>query len=133
MVSSHIVDYLDNQRYNPGLLENNHLLLTLSGRQGDNCQPFVDALGDYMYKIELTRSARKAYIKLPTKLRLSIYEKLQRLAMSPFDSTQDIKKLQGVEECYRLRHGDYRILYRIDNQVLVIEVIKIAHRKEVYQ
>ena len=86
-----------------------------------------------MYTIELTRSARKAYVKLPSKLRASIQEKLQKLAISPLNSTQDIKKLQGVDECYRLRVGDYRVLYRLDNQVLIIEVIKITHRKEVYQ
>ena len=86
-----------------------------------------------MYKIELTRTARKEYLKLPSKIRLSIHEKLQELAKSPFDSHQNIKALQGIQGCYRLRVGDYRVIYRLHNKILLIEIIKIGHRKEVYQ
>ena len=43
------------------------------------------------------------------------------------------KKLSGYEDIYRIRVGIYRIVYRIEDDVLYIEVIKIAHRKDVYQ
>lgn len=86
-----------------------------------------------MYKIELTRVARKAYLKLPDHIRKSIYEKLLKLAQSPFASHNDIKQLQGVKHCYRLRVGDWRVIYRLDNSALIIEVIKIAHRREAYR
>lgn len=85
-----------------------------------------------MYRIELSRVARKVYLKLPNQIRNSIHQKLQKLANDPFASGQDIKKLQGMESCYRLRVNDYRVLYQLNNHVLIIEVIKIAHRKEVY-
>jgi mRNA interferase RelE/StbE len=86
-----------------------------------------------MYKIELTRSARKAYLKLPSKIRLSINQKLNNLAESPYAKHNDVKHLSGTKDCYRLRAGDWRVIYRLHNNALIIEVIKIAHRKEVYQ
>ena len=58
---------------------------------------------------------------------------MTELSESPFEGKHDVKKLQGVHGGYRLRCGDYRIVYAIDGKVLVITVIKIAHRKEVYR
>ena len=52
---------------------------------------------------------------------------------NPYTSRNDVKKLQGMEDCYRLRVGDYRVLYRILKTKIVIEIINIAHRKEVYR
>ncbi len=86
-----------------------------------------------MYKIELTKTARKAYLKLPEKIRKSIYEKLLHLAASPFALNNNIKQLRGTASCYRLRVGDLRVVYQINKNIFLIEVIKIAHRKEVYK
>lgn len=69
-----------------------------------------------MYEIELSKQARKTYLKLPETMRTMIY-----------------KKLHGIPHCYRLRVKDWRVLYRIYNATFLIEVIKIGHRKEVYQ
>jgi len=44
-----------------------------------------------------------------------------------------VKKLQGVENTYRLRVGNYRIIYRVLNEKVIIEVINIGHRQEVYK
>lgn len=86
-----------------------------------------------MYRIELSRPARKVYLKLPETVRKDIHEKLIRLAESPYDYHHDVKKLKGLSHCYRLRVGDWRILYHIHNEALIIEVITIGHRKEVYR
>ncbi|HAN17181.1 MAG TPA: type II toxin-antitoxin system RelE/ParE family toxin [Bacteroidales bacterium] len=43
------------------------------------------------------------------------------------------KKLKGSDKDYRVRIGDYRILYSVYDNVLIVEVIKIAHRKDVYK
>lgn len=93
----------------------------------------IVVLENGVYTIELSRNARKAYLKLPNSTRTAIHQKLQKLAEDPYQLGQDIKKLQGIESCYRLRVNDYRVLYQLNNHVLIIEVIKIAHRKEVYQ
>ena len=86
-----------------------------------------------MYKIELTKLARKAYLKLPERVRKAIHEKLNALAEAPFAPHHDVKFLQGTKDCYRLRVSDWRVVYRLHNHIMVIEVIKIAHRKEVYR
>jgi mRNA interferase RelE/StbE len=43
------------------------------------------------------------------------------------------KKLKGVDSVYRIRINDYRVVYSIIDQCLIIQVIKIGHRKEIYQ
>jgi mRNA interferase RelE/StbE len=86
-----------------------------------------------MYKIELSKQARKSYLKLPETVRLDIHEKLKKLSESPYSHYFDVKKLHGIPNNYRLRVGDWRILYRIYNHALIIEVIKIGLRKEVYR
>lgn len=85
------------------------------------------------YEIELTKSARKEYLKLPKDIRTRIFDKLQELAYNPSDSHLDIKPIKGSHGYYRLRVGNYRIVYFLINSILVIEVIKIGHRKEVYK
>ncbi len=86
-----------------------------------------------MYEIELSKQARKTYLKLPETIRALIYKKIKELAESPYVNHCDVKKLHGITDCYRLIVRDWRVLYRIYNDTLLIEVIKIGHRKEVYQ
>jgi mRNA interferase RelE/StbE len=86
-----------------------------------------------MYKIEFQKSAYRAYIKLPSQVRNKLYNKLLTLAKNPFNNNLDIKKLVGIENCYRIRVGDYRAVYKLHNDILIIEIIKVAHRREVYQ
>ena len=45
----------------------------------------------------------------------------------------DTKKLSGAEELYRIRVGDYRVLYAIQDKVLLVLVVKVGHRREVYR
>lgn len=86
-----------------------------------------------MYKLELTKPARKAYLKLSDEIRKSIHEKLLKLAENPYAPNHDIKQMQGIQGYYRLRIGDWRVIYKLETAVLIIEVIKIGHRKEVYR
>lgn len=86
-----------------------------------------------MYQVELTKTARKAYLKLADPIRKAVYAKLMQLANNPFAPNHNVKPLVGMKDCYRLRIGDWRVVYRLDNDALVITVIKIAHRKEVYR
>ena len=81
------------------------------------------------YKIELKRSAEKELKALPKKELLRVVEAIKSLGEEP--RPNGCKKLSG-EEKYRRRVGNYRILYKIDDGVLVIYVVKVGHRKDVY-
>ena len=82
------------------------------------------------YKVELKRSAEKELRALPNKELLRIVEAIKSLADEP--RPNGCKKLSG-EEKYRLRVGNYRILYQIEDDVLVVYVVKVGHRRDVYE
>ena len=84
-----------------------------------------------MYNILYKKSVEKDLRKLPKSIIVAIVKKIQLLAKNP--QPNNSVKLQGSNNLYRIRHTDYRIIYSINNDKLVILVIKIAHRKEVYR
>ena len=84
-----------------------------------------------MYRVILEKSAKKALGKIPKPYRVQIVQKLEILAKQP--RRGDIKSLQGKLAGYhRLRVGNFRVIYVIHNQELVVVVVKIADRKEIY-
>ena len=83
------------------------------------------------YSIRIKKSACKELEAVATKAdRRRITERIQALADNPRPAGS--QKLSGRER-YRLRQGHYRILYTIESSVLIIHVIKIGHRKDVYR
>lgn len=82
------------------------------------------------YKILWKHSATKELKRLPKKYIIKILEIIKKLEKSPYP--ENIKKLQGSESTYRIRAGDYRIIYSIFKSELIIEIIRIRHRKRVY-
>ena len=82
------------------------------------------------YSIEIKKSAAKEIGKLPKRVLKRIIEKIESLAWEPRPS--GCKKLSG-EEKYRIRVGRYRILYSIEEEILVVYVVKVGHRREVYE
>lgn len=82
------------------------------------------------YKIEIKKSAVKEIESLPRKDIRVVLSKIQALGDDPHP--HDCKKLSSQEK-YRVRCGDYRILYSIEDKVLVVYVVKVAHRKDVYR
>ncbi|MBD5778232.1 type II toxin-antitoxin system RelE/ParE family toxin [Pelagicoccus sp. NFK12] len=82
------------------------------------------------YKIEIKRSAAEELEKIQKKDRDRIIEKIQALSEDP--RPPQSKKLSG-EEKYRIRHGDYRVLYQIYDEVITVVVVRVAHRKEAYK
>lgn len=84
-----------------------------------------------MYTIEFTRRAKKEFAKIPSQFQKQIRNKLDAMANNP-RAAQQVKALKGEEGAYRLRVGDYRIVYYMENDRLVIVVVTVAHRKEVY-
>jgi mRNA interferase RelE/StbE len=82
------------------------------------------------YKLLIKPSAAKELETLPAKPRRMIARKIQSLAENP--RPRGSEKLSG-EDLYRIRQGDYRVLYDIQDKAGVIVVIKIGHRREVYR
>jgi mRNA interferase RelE/StbE len=80
------------------------------------------------YQIEIKPSASKELEKLPRQIIPGIVAAIQELAKHPYP--QGVKKLTGFEHAYRIRVGDYRILYNIHENRLVIEIIRVRHRKD---
>lgn len=85
------------------------------------------------YTVEFVRSAEKEFLRLPKKIRLRIEEALKLLAISPFSELLKIKKLKGTEDAFRIRIGEYRMIYQIKQETLIVLVIKVGHRREIYR
>ena len=83
------------------------------------------------YKIELKRSAAKEIEKISNqKDRQRIVSRIARLATEPRPA--GCEKLTGRDN-YRIRQGDYRIIYSIEDEVLVVTIVKIGHRRDAYR
>jgi mRNA interferase RelE/StbE len=82
------------------------------------------------YSLLIKPSAARELKELPAKDRHRIIARIQGLAGQP--RPPNCEKLTG-EEKYRLRQGDYRILYSVDDAAKDVTVVKIGHRREVYQ
>ena len=82
------------------------------------------------YRVLITKSASKELEAVPQKDRQRIVTRILGLAENP--RAPGCERLSG-EDKYRLRHGNYRILYEIVDDTLVVPVIRIGNRKDVYR
>lgn len=82
------------------------------------------------YRLLIKPSAAKELEDLPVKDRKRVAVKIQRLGSNP--RPDGVEKLSGQEK-YRLRQGDYRVLYSIDDTQLTVVIVRIGHRREVYR
>ena len=86
-----------------------------------------------MYKIEFLEEAYKEFKKLDRPVQEIIKNKLDKLAQNPETLKNNIKQLKGkYSGLFRLRVGNYRIIYKMDNKKLLIVIVRIGHRKEIY-
>ena len=85
-----------------------------------------------MYQILFTREAQKALTRLPRDTATLLRQKFEQMALDPYAPMPNAKRLQN-RSGYSLRIGDWRVLYEIQNDQLVILVLKIAQRGEVYR
>jgi mRNA interferase RelE/StbE len=83
------------------------------------------------YQIEIKKVAVKFLKQIPEKISNKILIEIDALAENPYPP--GYKKLKDTDNEYRIRIGDYRVIYSIYNEKLIIEIIKIAHRKDVYK
>jgi len=82
------------------------------------------------YKMQIKKSAAKEIEALPHEAVSKIVAKIGLLAQNPRPA--GCKKLSGSEK-YRIRVGDYRVLYEIEDEIVTVFVVKVRHRKEVYE
>lgn len=80
-----------------------------------------------MYRIIIKKKAKKFIDKLPKNERIRVVKAIEQLP-----NGEDIKKLKGHSDLFRLRIGDYRIIYAVDNGELVVYVIDVGNRGEIY-
>ena len=83
------------------------------------------------FSIEWKKSTRKDLRKLPASVVDRIVEAVEGLAENPFP--HGVEKLAGSEHAYRIRLGDYRIVYEVVAELKLIEVQRVRHRKDVYR
>jgi len=84
------------------------------------------------YSIRISPAAERDIRKLDRPIQRRILRKLDGLGREP--RPNGVEKLSGGDEVrYRVRVGDYRIVYRIDDDVLTVLVLKVGNRKEIYR
>ena len=83
------------------------------------------------YAIVFARSARKELQALDHAIATRIIKRIEALAMEPRPS--GVKKLEGAPVLWRIRVGDWRVVYRISDRERLIDIIAVRHRREAYR
>ena len=83
------------------------------------------------YRVEFTSAARRQFKRLSPEVRKRLAPVIDHLADKP--RAPGVAKMSGTEYCYRLRVGDYRIVYEVYDDRLLVLVIRVGHRREVYR
>ena len=83
------------------------------------------------YRIEVTKSAERDLRDLPTDVAKRVVARIASLAENPCPN--GVKKLAGMDDLYRIRVGDYRIIYEIRDAAILITVVRVRHRGTAYR
>ena len=83
------------------------------------------------YTIQVKPAFEKDFDALPKDVQRRVTAKIDTLASNPRPS--GVEKLAGAEALYRVRIGDYRIVYEIKDAVLIVLLVRVRHRREVYR
>jgi mRNA interferase RelE/StbE len=81
--------------------------------------------------VEIKRSALRELAALPLASRRRVDAAIRLLAENP--RPPGARKLAGTPNLFRARTGDYRIVYRVDDDVLLVLIVRVAHRREAYR
>lgn len=84
------------------------------------------------YKLVFTKQAVKILQRMPANIAKAIYLKMEKISQNPYETHLNVTKLQN-REGYRLRVGDWRIIYEVQQEKVIVLVLKIGLRKEVYR
>ena len=83
------------------------------------------------YRVEIKKSAKKEIAGLPRREQRRVMSAIEALADVP--RPRGVRKLTGTDDIYRLRVGAYRVVYQIGDKKLIVYVVKVGDRKEVYR
>lgn len=83
------------------------------------------------YEVLLKPAAQRQLKKLPRNVQGELIAFIERLSQDP--RPPGCKKLKGRQSQYRVRLGDYRVIYSIEEMALVVRVIKVGHRRDIYE
>jgi mRNA interferase RelE/StbE len=83
-----------------------------------------------MYQVVISNKAEKALLKLTSTVYARMVSALNKLALDPRPA--GCKKLKG-REAWRIRVGDYRAIYEIEDGKLIVRIISVGHRKDIYE
>ena len=83
------------------------------------------------YRIEFAPAATRQFKKLPREVQVRITRRIDTLAERP--RPDGVKKLEGIGSLYRLRVGDYRVIYTIEDKLLLVLVLTLGKRADVYR
>jgi len=83
------------------------------------------------FKVELSRAAKKALARLPREAQERIVKALVALGQNP--KPRGHRKLSGSDNLYQIRIGNYRVIYTVKADQLLVLVVKIGHRREIYR
>lgn len=83
------------------------------------------------YQILILPAAQRQLKKLPATTQQALITQIEHLADNPRPT--NCKKLKGRQNQYRIRVGDYRIIYSVEDARLAVRVIKVGHRRDVYE
>ncbi len=83
------------------------------------------------YRIEFSKRAEKEFESLPLQIQIRLQHRIDALALDPRPS--GVKQLKDAENQYRLRVGSYRIVYEIQDAILLVILLRVGHRREVYR
>ena len=83
------------------------------------------------YRVEIKRSAVKEIAALPKREQRRVVRAITALADDP--RPDGVRKMAGSENAYRVRVGDYRIVYQIFDGVLIVHVVRVGRRRDVYR
>ncbi len=83
------------------------------------------------YKVAFAAGAKRQFDKLPKPAQQRLGEAIAQLAEDP--RPPGVVKLSGEEGLYRVRSGNYRVVYRVEDDRLLVLVVKVGHRREIYR
>lgn len=83
------------------------------------------------YRIDVSRAAVRALKKLEQRAADRIVVAIDALAEDP--RPHGVKKLEGVKDLYRIRIGHYRVVYQIHDDKLLVVVVSLGHRRDIYR
>jgi len=83
------------------------------------------------YRIEWTENAKRAFRKLGKQPQRRLAKAIDALAEEPRPA--GVKKLETTEDLYRIRVGDYRVVYQLQDQALLVLIVRVGDRKDIYR